>query len=901
MSVDRWRWVVPMRLRTVFRRAEVERELDEELAYHVEMQTVENIRAGMLPQQARAAALRSLGGVDQRKEQVRDTRGLQWLEGIARDLGFAVRNLRRAPGFTAAVVLTLALGIGANTAMFTLLRGTLLRPLPHEDSGRLVYLRQSAEGAGAQNLSFSVPELGDVRSQSRTLASIAEYSSLLPFPYVGSDGIPRRVRAGVVSGNYFDVLGLSPVAGRIMSRADDGATAESVVVLTHEFWMQHYGGDRDVVGSTVRINDMPATIIGVVEPAPDYPEPVDVFVNIVTSPHHLDATMVTERTHRMTELFARLAPGVTVEQAQEELAAIAGAMKREHPDAYGRAEDYRVTVTPLRDAVNERAAQMFWLLMAAAVFVLLIACANVSNLTLMRGVGREREMLVRAALGAGRTRLRRLLLAENLLLALLGGALGIAVALAGTRLLVAFASQLSPRASEIRVDGVVLAVGLATSVIVAIALSFVPRLTGNRAVASSLTPSGRRATLGRAGQRLQRSLVIAQLAVCAVLLTGAGLLMRTLAKLQAVDTGVSAEHVLTVSLPMDGRMDASVMMRQPELLARYDRIRAHVATLPGVSTAALGSVLPLRRSLVDFDVKAEGITTPPDQPQPHAILKTVDPDYFRAAGIPVLQGRAFASTDVRGAARVVVLNRTLARQLFGDANPLGRRVAWTGEVLKFSPISGAWRTVVGVVGDTRDAGLDREPAPTMYEPFAQEVVFGAVLLARSAGDPQMLRSAVVSAIREVEPRQLIEDVATLEQVRDETVAPRRLNALFITSFSTLALLIATVGIAGVLAFSVSSRTPEIGIRMSVGADATRVRRMVLGEGGVLLIAGLGIGLVGALLAARLIRGMLFGVTPYDPATLAAVALLLGGVGVAACWVPAARAARVDPAVALRAD
>jgi predicted permease len=899
MSIERWLRIVPLRLRSLVRRADVERELDEELRYHIDRQTEENIRHGMSPDAARTAALRAFGGIERRKEQVRDTRGTRWIEEPARDVAFAWRTLRRAPGFALAVVLTLALGIGANTAMFTLLRGTLLRPLPNRDGERLVYLRQAAPGARQQNVLFSVPEVADYRRAARTLAEIGEVSTM-NFTLVGADGTPVRVRAGIVSGNYFDVMGLRPALGRLTTERDDGPAAPPVTALAHRYWMEHFGGDPGIVGRTVRVNDRVSTVIGVVQPAPHYPERIDLFVNVVTSPHHLSATMVTERTHRMTELFARLAPGATVERARAEVAGIAAAVFREHPEAYEAASQYVVTLSPLRTALNERASLTVWLLMGAAAFVLLIACANVANLTLMRGVGREREMLVRAALGAGAGRLRRLLLAENLTLALLGGALGVLVAYAGVEMLVAFAAQLTPRAYEIRVDGVVLAVGLVTSVLAAVALSFVPSVGGERSLAASLAPAGRRTTLGIWRRRAQRSLVVAQLAVSMVLLTGAGLLARTLGKLQDVETGVRAEHVLTLDLPLDGPNEAA-LLRRAENLALYERMRERVAALPGVAMAALGSQAPLRATIVTFEVKAEGRLPASDRPTPTADFRSVDPGYFEAAGIPVLRGRAFDATDRSGAPRVVVLNETLARTLFGDEDPVGRRVAWTGEVLRFTPISGEWRTVVGVVGDTRDGGLDREPRPALFHPFAQELILGGTMLVRTSVDPAAIRPTVVGAIREVHRRQLISRVETLEEIRDAAVAPRRLNALFVTSFGTLAMLIAMVGIAGVLAFSVSSRTPEIAIRMSLGATAGRVYRMVLGEGGALLAAGLAVGLVGALLAARLLRGLLFGVGPGDPVTLGGVALVLAAIGIAACWLPAARAARVDPAVALRAE
>jgi putative ABC transport system permease protein len=875
-------------------------ELQEELQSHLEMETAEHVRRGMRPDEARRQALLTAGGLSVAQEAVRDQRGLPWLESVAADLRYAFRSLRRAPVFTAIVVTTLALGIGANTAMFTILRGTLLRPLPNRDSDRLIYLRQSAPGAKSGNALFSVPEIADYRAAAHSISAFAEYSSSVPFTMTDASGAPSRLRVAVITGNYFGVMGLSPALGRLTAPTDDGAAAEPVAVLSYQFWNEHFGGDPRVVGGTVRLNDKVVTIVGVAQPAPQYPQPTDIFVNTVTSPHHLSATMVTGRTHRMSEVFARLAPNTNVEQARLELGQLAARMFHDHPEAYEKAARYELTVSPLRDAVNERASLMFWLLMGAAAFVLLIACANVANLTLMRGVGREREMLMRSALGAGSGRLRRLLIVENLTLALVGGTLGVVVAFAGLRMLTAFAAQFSPRADEIRLDAVVLAVGLATSAAAAIGLSFIPRIGGERALASSLAPAGKRSTLGHGRQRVQRSLVIAQIAVSMVLLAGAGLLVRTIAKLQAVETGLKADHVLTVALPLQGDM-LREMMKQPENLAKYEAIRARVAAIPGVQLASLGTATPLQPPMIRTDVKAEGRAVAPNQPTPSAMVRTVDPDYFGALGMSLVAGRTFDATDQRGTPLVVVLSRSFARQLFGDQDPIGRRIAWTGDVLRFTPFSTDWRTVVGVVGDTRDKAIDSDPTPTMYEPFAQELITSATLLVRTAKDPGQMQSAIVRAIHDVAPRQLVEKVATIDQIRGAAVAPQRLNAVFIVAFGVLAFVIAMVGIAGVLAFSVSSRTAEIGIRMSLGADAGRVRRMVLGEGGALLVAGIVVGTAGALAATRLLRGLLFGVTPHDPATLGGVALVLVTVGLAATWLPAARAARVDPAVALRAD
>ncbi len=892
--VDRLR-TVPLRLRSLFRRDVVECELDDELQYHLEQQIATNIRHGMPSDEARFAALRDMGGIALRKEQMRDTHGTRWLDELVGDLRFASRGIRRAPGFSFTIVLTLTLGIGANTTMFTLLRGTLLKPLPNRHGEQLVYLRQST--ATSPNELFSVPEIADYRAASTTLSAIAEYSSMV-FTLTGDDGLPVHAQAGIVTGNYFEVMGLAPILGRLTDRGDDGPSAPSVAVLTYEFWMDHFGGDPAIVGRTVRIDSKVTTIVGVVQRAAHYPRRTDVFVNTVTSPHHMSAAMAASRTHRMTEVFGRLAPNATVDRARVEIARLSATFAREYPAAYGKDERFAISLAPLRAVLNERATLTLWVLMTAAAFVLFIACANVANLTLMRGVRRERELHVRVALGASRWRLRRLLIVENVTLALVGGTLGVLVAAASLKTLVAFAEQLTPRAYEIRVDGVVLAVGLATAIVAAIALSFVPRIDGG-ALAPSLTAASRRITLGRGRQRAQQSLVVAQLAVCMVLLTGAGLLVRTLVNLEAVDTGVRAERVLTLQLPMAGPLFSSAA-NQATTIATYDRIRDRVAALPGVDIASLGSAVPLRPTL-EAEVAVEGVQTAPDASVPRASLKSVDPRYFTAAGIPLLAGRTFTASDGAESPLVVVLSASFAKQLFGSRNPIGRRVAATGMIVKFTPVTGAWRTVVGVVGDTRDQGLEADPTPAMFEPFAQGVANGGALVVRTRTDPASLAPAVVRAIREISPHQMIEKVETLEQVRDETVAPRRVNATFIALFGVLAMVIAMVGIAGVLAFSVSTRIPEIGIRMSLGADASRMRRMVLGEGGVLLVTGVVLGSVGALAAARVLRGMLFGVAPNDTLTLVGVTALLGIVGVIACWLPAARAAAVDPAMALRAE
>jgi predicted permease len=503
-------------------------------------------------------------------------------------------------------------------------------------------------------------------------------------------------------------------------------------------------------------------------------------------------------------------------------------------------------------------------------------------------------MVVRLALGAGHGRLRRLLLAENLLLSLVGGVLGVLVSVASLKLLTSFAAQLTPRAAEIGVDGTVLFVALATSVTAAIVLSFIPGLRRQRVVGAALAPAGRRATLGRGAKRFQRSLVVLQLAACMVLLTGAGLLLRTLLTLGAVDSGVRAENVLTLDLPQSRGNRAK---QASEYYARYNAIRDRVAVLPGIKGAALGLDVPLRRTGRQ-DLQVEN--SPLRGQAPRAAFKTADPNYFTVSGIPLVKGRAFQPTDDQQAPLVVVINHSLAKQLFGDGDPIGKRIAWTASS-SFIPQATSWRTIVGVVGDTRDAGLESDPTPTVYQPFEQGGMMMASLLIGTNSDPVLMEHTIVQSIRDVAPRQAVRNIKTLEEIRDEAVVPRRLNAMFVASFAGLAFLIAIVGIAGVLASSVRSRTSELGIRMSLGAAPERLRRMVLAEGGTLIFLGIAIGVAGSALTGRLLSRLLFGVTAHDPATFVGAALLLAGVGIAACAGPAARAARIDPAVALRAD
>ncbi|MBC7895871.1 MAG: ABC transporter permease [Cytophagaceae bacterium] len=884
------------RLRGALGRDRGDDELREELESHLDMEIAEYVRRGMSPLEARRQALLSSGGLTHAVEAVHDQRGLPWMESLGADVKYALRALRRSPAFAGVVVLTLALGIGANTAIFSVVRGVLLKPLPHREGDRLLYMRQSNDAPGGASMAFSVPEVAEYRAGAKSLGGIAEFSSW-SITHTTDEGAVR-IQAGLVTGNYFEVMGLSAVLGRLTQPSDDGVGVPAVMVLTHEYWQKRFGGDSGLVGQQVTLDGTSATVIGVVQPAPFFPGRVDALLNMVVSPHHVSAMMVHGRTHRMTEMVARLAPGASLEQARAEVAAVTQRMHADHKDAYDLGANARVTVIPFKEVLGERARLTLWLLMGAAAFVMIISAANVANLTLMRGVRREHELVVRAALGAGVSRLRRLLLVENLVLALLGALCGAGIALGGVRLLTTFAARYSPRAGEIQLDGVVFGFMLSLSLAVALLLSFLAVLPREGHFASWILAGAHRLSGGLRKQRVQRGLVVAQIAVSVVLLAGAGLLTRTMIQLGNVETGLRTEEVLTMEVPLN--TPAQLLARgDGDSHQRYERMRQEIRALPGVIEVGVGGTMPLRASSMLFDVKAENKALGVGEAIPRAEMRTAGPEYFRAAGIPLLAGRPFLSTDQRGSGKVVIINKTLADHFFRGEDPVGKRLAWSGDILRFTPFTTEWRTVVGVAANTQDGGLDAKSRPVMFMPFAQEMAIAGGMVIRADSNVAALTTAAVRIARRIAPGTLIENVLTVSQIKDQSLSPRRLNALLVSSFGILAVIIAAVGIAGVLAFSVSSRTTEIGIRMSLGADRGRVQRMILREGGSLLVTGLALGVVGAFYAARVIQGLLFGVAPNDPVTMGGVALLMAAIGIGACWIPAMRAARVDPAITMR--
>ncbi|MEO8257563.1 MAG: ABC transporter permease [Acidobacteriota bacterium] len=628
------------------------------------------------------------------------------------DLRSALRSLSRARGLSVTVVLTLALGIGANAAIFSVVRGVLLRPLVNRDPDRLLYIRQSANGIGVDNARFSVPELRDLQARVKTLAAFGDFSTI-EFTMVGV-GEPRVVRAGVVGGSYFDVMGLRPVRGRLLDASDDGPQAAGAAVLTYRFWTTAFQSDPSVIGRTVRLGDRSATIIGVVEPSVPYPTETEIIANVVTSPHHLDATMVEGRVHRMTDLFGRLAPGADLDAARAELRAAHGAMVQEHPEAYARQADFRIDAVGLRDQIIAPARTILLVLLAAAALVFVVACSNVANLILARSVRREGELAVRAALGASNAALRRTLLAESLLLCGAGAILAVVAARPMVAILARYAARFSVRALEVTVDASLLWVGVVLAVAAAVLLAFVPRLpSADASNGIGLSTGGVRVTSGT--RRRLRLFAVTQIAASFVLLAGAGMLLTTLLALQAAPTGFQMRNVLALNVPV-----VSYSRKPQDITAFYQEAVRRITELPGVQRVAVGTAVPWRdQGFFAAQFSVEGYAKANGEEDPRARFRTVSPGFFAALGVPIIAGRDFTAADRREAEKVVVVSQSLAQRMFPGQEAVNRRMMWTDPVTKFIDVSAAPRRIVGVAADVDDENVVPGTAMTVYHPLEQ--------------------------------------------------------------------------------------------------------------------------------------------------------------------------------------
>jgi putative ABC transport system permease protein len=810
------------------------------------------------------------------------------------ELKVAARSLARAKGLAITVIVTLALGVGANAAIFSVVRGVLLRPLVNRDENRLIYIRQSAPGIAAENTTFSVPELQDLRARVKTITAFGDFSTI-NFTMVGL-GEPRVIRAGVVGGSYFEVMGLRPVVGRLLDPTDDGPNAQGAAVLTHRFWTTAFNSDPSVLGKTVRLGARSATIIGVLEPSVPYPAETELIANVVTSPHHLSATMVTGREHRMTELFGRLAPGADLEAARSELRAVHADIVRENPGTYSKQSNFSISAVRLRDQITSRARTVLLVLLAASGLVFIVACSNVANLILARTVRREGELSVRAALGASPRALRRTLLAESVLLCGTGAALGVLSAQPMVSVLARYASRFSIRALDLTVDSSILWVGAGLAVAAAVLLAYVPRLPSPDTSQGVSVASGVRIT-GRTTRRL-RLFAVTQIAASFMLLAGAGMLVKTLLALQSAESGFNTRNVLALDVPMMGAG------RTPDqTLAFYRDMLQRISAVPGVNRVAMGTAVPWRdvgNAGPGFQFTAEGYVRADGEEDPRAKLRTVSPGFFSTLGVPVVAGRDFNEGDRRGGEPVVIVSESVARRMFPNQEVVNRRVMFTDPIGKFINLSPEPRRIVGVVRDLDDENLVPEPTFTIYSAFDQAIGGGRIFV-HAAVDPYSIVQPISRLIREMSAEQPIERPAVLEDVRAEVLAPNRLNALVFGGFAAVAMAIAIVGVAGVLAFTVSGRTREFAIRLAVGSPPRHVLTGVLAEGAIIALIGVVAGAAGGFALARVAAAFIEGTQIPDAIPVAAAALLLLAAAVGASLLPAARAARVDVMDALRAD
>jgi putative ABC transport system permease protein len=822
------------------------------------------------------------------------------------DLRVALRSLWRAKGLAITVVLTLALGIGANAAIFTLVRGVLLRPLANRDEERLIYIWQSNPGLGIENANWSVPEIQDLKAGTRTLSEFGDFS-VIGFTMIGL-GDPREVRAGVVGGSYFDVMGLHPVLGRLLGPGDDGPNAAGAAVLTYRFWTTVLKSDPSVIGKTVRFDTRTATIVGVLEPSVPYPADTEIIANVVTSPHHLSATMVTGRVHRMTNLFGHLAPGVTLEQARADLRTVYAAMLKSHPEAYSTNGENRIDARLLRDQITSGARTVLLVLLAASALVFVIACSNVANLILSRAVRREGELAIRAALGATSATLRRTLLAESLLLCVSGAALGVLSARPMVAILARYASRFSVRALDLRVDSSVLWVGAILAVIAAVILAFVPRLPSADASHGIGLSSGSIRITGSTSRRL-RAFAVVQIAASFVLLAGASMFIKTLLSLQAVQTGFDMHRTLAMNVPI-----MSYGKTPEQIVNFYREVIRRINALPGVDRVALGTTVPWRDAGgfgPGFAFTGEGHVKATREEDPRAQFRVVSPGFFAALGVPILEGRDFNDDDRRGGEPVVVISQSVAKRVFPGQDPLNRHLMWTDDVMPFIYVGRGPRRIVGVAADVDDEHIVPGEALTVYHPFGQipdggagkedAAPFGGRLFVHTSMNPYTLVTPITQIVREMSVEQPVEHAATLEDIRAEVLTPDRLNTVVFGSFAAVALAIAVVGVAGVLAFSVSGRIREFGIRLALGAQPKTILSGVVIEGVLIAAIGVAAGALVGFALSRLAGSYVAELRLPDALPLIGSAAVILVSAVVASVVPAARAARVDTVQALRAD
>ncbi|HYL73029.1 MAG TPA: ABC transporter permease [Bryobacteraceae bacterium] len=813
------------------------------------------------------------------------------LETTWQDIRYGLRVLLKNPGFTAVAILTLALGIGVNTAIFSVVYGVLLRPLPYKNGGQLVILHQQSGQGHAANVAFSPKEIFDYRDQNHTLDQVVENHTMF-FLLLGKD-TAERVQTCVVSANFFDVLGVKPLLGRTFVASDETPNSDAVLVLSYKYWQSRHGGDPGIVGQKFQMNNRPHTVIGVLPPIPEYPAAADVYMPTSQCPFRSNPATIANRQARFMNVFGRLKPGVSLEKAQADLGTLAHQLEAAYPDAYPKNYGYAATAAPLQEELTKRARTTFLVLLGAAGFVLLIACANVANLLLARLLKVERELAIRAALGASKVRLMRQLLTESVLLSLAGGALGLALAPFTLALLVKFAERFTTRATEVRIDGAVLIFTALISIGTGLLFGLAPAFSSGQNAAEALKQGSGRTTSGRGRRRLRGALVVAQVAVSFMLLIGAGLMIRSFAKLQQVNPGFSPDHLLTMRLSPN--FTRYTQGQQIRLLAQ--NILSRTQAVPGVQLAALTSNFPFSQRGItsgpgstNFEIEGRPISK--GELAPLVDITVVSPDYFQTIRQPIAKGRMFTDHDDSNTLPVSVINQTMAKHRWPGDDPVGKRVTFDH--------GKTWTTIIGVIADAKEYGLERPIGDELYLPVTQNGL-GGYLVVRTAADPMALSSAVRAALHDLDPQLAVDQVNTVERLQYDSLTSPRVITILLGIFAALALVISACGIAAVMALSVRQRTQELGIRIALGAAPDSVIRMVVQQGLALAVVGTVVGIAGAIALTRLLTTLLYATSPTDVLTFIAVSALFLAVAAVACFIPARQVTEIDPLIALRQE
>ncbi len=816
---------------------------------------------------------------------------MSWFDELLQDVRYGVRSLVKRPGYAALAVATLGLGIGANTAIFSVINGVLLKPLPYEHGDRLAIVRQSAPLSGQAQTGIAIAEYYDYREQAKVFDGLVEYHQM-NFDLLNR-GEPDRVDAGVVSHNFFDLLGIRPILGRSFVKADDEHGAEAVLILSHRYWRQKFGADPSIVGRMFEMNDRPHRVIGVLPNVPHYPQENDVYMPVLACPFRAAAERNIAQNRRAfggLSVFGRLSPGVSHEQAASAVSTINQRFVGEYPSVYrATSSGFQATALELRRALTDGARELLLILLGITSLVLLIACANVASLTLARMLGRDRELAMRSALGAGRGRLVRQLLTESTLLAVIGGVIGVLFALGTVDMLTRFVGRFTARTGEVSMDVSVLLFTLVVSVVTGIVFGTLPALGTRVNLVNALKQGSNQAGDGTGRRRMQSALIVAQVAVSVVLLVGAGLLLTSFYRLQRVDAGYRSDGVLSAQVYGNFSRYGNINALRRLYLPILDRLEGQ----PGVVTAAITNAVPLAGAApgtTRFDI--EGRVTDDPNLRPTTDVRVASDRYFDAIGIPLVSGRVFNRFDTQESLPVAVINSAMARYWQGT-NPIGTRISTNRKT---------WFTVVGVVGDVRQFGLAVPTVAQIYIPLSQSPFnFAGQVLVRTVDDPARFEGLLRRTVHAVDPNQPVEAIRTLDDLRAEALAAPRLTATLLTVFAGLALLMTLAGIGGVIATSVTARTREFGVRMALGAGRESVLAMVVRQGLTLVAIGLAIGLAGAVAMSRALSAYLYQTAPHDPIVLVAVSAAFLTAGAVACLGPARRATMVDPLIALRAE